>query len=210
MRAVPRQLPSRSIERRHAAPPTFRGWLVRGGHANRRLTCDDFVTYCGRHGPGVQGTCRSHPAEPARRALPRGWADAERARRALLDVALRRDAAPAIARGGRPDRHPATRPREAPLPEPGPDPARPRPVGEQVRRALGECAQRPQEQTGASHGKGVRDLHQDDPGAPLAGDHRSRDPGQVQLRRSPDHGLDASVRPTSWARRMPRLRSARA
>jgi hypothetical protein len=39
----------------------------------------------------------------------------------------------------------AAGPREAPLPEPGPDPARPRPVGEQVRRALGGCAQRPQE-----------------------------------------------------------------
>ena len=29
------------------------------------------------------------------------------------------------------------RPREAPLPEPRPDPARPRPVGEQVRGAVG-------------------------------------------------------------------------
>ena len=36
-----------------------------------------------------------------------------------------------------PRRDQAARPGEAPLPEPGPDPARPRPVGEQVRRALG-------------------------------------------------------------------------
>ena len=39
----------------------------------------------------------------------------------------------------------AARPREAPLPEPRPDPARPRPVGEQVRRALGRDAQRAQD-----------------------------------------------------------------
>ena len=32
---------------------------------------------------------------------------------------------------------PAARPREAALPEPRPDPARPRPLGEQVRGALG-------------------------------------------------------------------------
>ena len=38
----------------------------------------------------------------------------------------------------------AARPREAALPEPRPDPARPRPLGEQVRRALGRGAQRAQ------------------------------------------------------------------
>ena len=48
------------------------------------------------------------------------------------------------ARGRRPRRHPAARPGEAPLPEPRPHPARPRPVGEQVRRAVGRRAQRPQ------------------------------------------------------------------
>ena len=41
----------------------------------------------------------------------------------------------------------AARPREAALPEPRPDPARPRPVGEQIRRALGRGAQRAQERT---------------------------------------------------------------
>ena len=41
-------------------------------------------------------------------------------------------------RGSR--RQPQARPREAALPEPGPDPARPRPVGEQIRGALGERA----------------------------------------------------------------------
>ncbi len=40
-------------------------------------------------------------------------------------------------------------PREAPLPQPRPDQARPRPVGEQVRRALGGRARRPQAETGA-------------------------------------------------------------
>ena len=60
-------------------------------------------------------------------------------------------------------RHAATRPREAALPEPRPDPARPRPVGEQVRRALGGGAQRAQARhRGERHGEGIRDLHQDD------------------------------------------------
>src|ERR671928_48605 len=45
----------------------------------------------------------------------------------------------------------SARPREAALPEPGPDPARPRPVGEQVRGALGRGAQRPQGTTGGRH-----------------------------------------------------------
>ena len=39
-------------------------------------------------------------------------------------------------------------PREAALPQPRPDPARPRPVGEQVRRALGGDAQRAQDLSG--------------------------------------------------------------
>ena len=78
----------------------------------------------------------------------------------------------------------AARPREAALPEPRPDPARPRPVGEQVRRALGRGAQRAQErESRRTHGEGVRDLHQDDAGAPVGGDHRPRDAAQVQLRR---------------------------
>jgi hypothetical protein len=76
------------------------------------------------------------------------------------------------ARGGRPGRHPPARPREAPLPEPGPDPARPRPVGEQVRRALGRLRSATSRADWRTHGKGVRDLHQDHPGAALAGDHR--------------------------------------
>src|SRR5881397_2893951 len=42
-------------------------------------------------------------------------------------------------------------------------------------RALGRGAQRAQKQTGETHGKDLRDLHQDHPGAPLEGDHRRRD-----------------------------------
>ncbi len=88
----------------------------------------------------------------------------------------------------------ATRAREAALPEPRPDPARPRPLGEQVRRALGRDAQRAQATTGGQdHGEGIRDLHQDDPGAPLEGDHRPRDAAQVQLRRGRRLGLDARL-----------------
>ena len=44
---------------------------------------------------GVQGPRRPDPAQPARRAVPRGRPDAERARGALPDDALRRDEAPA-------------------------------------------------------------------------------------------------------------------
>ena len=46
------------------------------------------------------------------------------------------------------DHDQAARSREAALPEPRPDPARPRPVGEQVRRAMGRRAQRAQATTG--------------------------------------------------------------
>ena len=92
-------------------------------------------------------------ADPTRRGLldelfKHGRADAERARGPAADDALRRDEAPARARGGRPGHHEAAWPREAPLPEPGPDPARPRPVGEQVRRALGGDAERAQDTSG--------------------------------------------------------------
>ena len=135
------------------------------------------------HGRGVQSPRRSGASEPPRRALPRGRADVERARGAPPDDAVRRHEAPQAARGGGPGRHQAARAREAPLPESGPHPARPRPLGEQVRRALGRRAQRAQEPTGGTHGEGFRDLHQDDPGAPLGGDHRRRPEEQVLLRR---------------------------
>ena len=42
-------------------------------------------------------------------------------------------------------------------------------------------------------GKGVRDLHQDDARAALAGDHRHRDAAQVQLRRRRHVRLDARL-----------------
>ena len=92
-------------------------------------------------------------ADPTRRGLldelfKRGRADAQRARgrlpmtrfgvmkhlRVLEEAGLVVDEAP--------------RAREAALPEPGPDPARPRPVGEQVRRAVGRRAHRAQAATG--------------------------------------------------------------
>src|SRR3954462_7400151 len=49
--------------------------------------------------------------------------------------------------GQRRGREQARWPREAALPEPRPDQARPRPVGEQVRRAMGGDAQRAQAHT---------------------------------------------------------------
>ena len=43
---------------------------------------------------------------------------------------------------------PANAAREAALPQPRPDPAHPRPLGEQVRRAVGLCAHRAQDSAG--------------------------------------------------------------
>src|SRR5665811_1736644 len=88
------------------------------------------------HGRGVQSLGRSDPTEPARRALSRGRTDVERARGALLNDALRGDEAPEAARGRWARGHQTTRPQKAPLPEPRPDPSRPRSVGEQVRLSL--------------------------------------------------------------------------
>src|SRR5438128_7094038 len=106
------------------------------------------VTYSQVHGRGIQGACRAHPAKPARRALRARRAEAERARGAPADDALRRDEAPAGAGGGGPGQDPQARPREAALPQPRPDPARPRPLGEQVRAALDSGPERPQARPG--------------------------------------------------------------
>src|SRR6266403_1347515 len=63
---------------------------------------------------------------------------------------------------------------------------------------------RQQERTGGADGKGLRDLHQNDPGAPLEGDHRPRDEEQVQLRSSDPVRLEARlalpVEPPGWGR----------
>src|SRR6185503_21228866 len=101
----------------------------------------------GPHGCGVQSPRGPHAPEPARRAVQRGRADARRARGGASDDAVRRDEAPEGARAGRPRHHQASRAREAAFPEPRPDPAHPRQVGEQIRRALGRDAQWPQART---------------------------------------------------------------
>ena len=110
----------------------------------RALTCDYMVTYCREHGRGVQGAGGPDAEELARRALPRGRAVAQRIGGAAAHDALRRHEAPEDPRGGGPRDHQEARSREAPLPEPRPDPARPRPVGEQIRRALGRRPDRAQ------------------------------------------------------------------
>src|SRR5688500_1472843 len=95
-------------------------------------------------GRGVQSSRRPDASAPARPAVPPGWAAAARPRAGAGDDAVRRHEASAAARGGKPRDDQAARTREAPLPEPRPDPARPRQVGEQVRRALGRDAERAQ------------------------------------------------------------------
>src|SRR5262245_21350703 len=99
------------------------------------------VTYKPTRGSGVQGPGRAAAASPARRAVQGGRSDARRARAAPPDDPLRRDEAPARARrrGARGDEEAGAR--EAALPEPRPDPTRSRPVGEQVRRAVGRDAE---------------------------------------------------------------------
>ena len=160
---------------------------------------------------GVQGARGPNAAEPARRAVQGGRPDVERARAAAADDALRRHEAPAAARGGRPRDDKEARSREAALPEPRPDPARPRPMGEQVRRALGRRPQRAQAPIGGQDdGEGVRDLHQDDPRATLGGDHRQRHEAQVQLRRRGRVGLDAGLAVRGASIRRGRSRSSKA
>src|ERR1700688_4979513 len=133
------------------------------------------VTYYARHGCGVQSPRRPDATKSARRIVQAGWANAERARGAAADDALRCDEAPEVARGGRSRRQQAARAREIALSEPGSDPARPRPLGEQVRRTMGSRTERPQAQTGEDDGEGFRNLHQDDARASLARHHRYRD-----------------------------------
>src|SRR6059058_409295 len=99
-------------------------------------------------GRGLQGAGGPDAASPARRALRARRADADRARAAAADDALRRHEAPEGPRGGGSRGHAQARPREAALPEPRPDPAHPRPVGEQVLGALGLGTQRAQGRTG--------------------------------------------------------------
>src|ERR1700730_979473 len=109
------------------------------------------VTYHLRHGCGLQGPRRSDTQEAARRAVQAGRADAHRSRAAVADDPLRRDEAPQGARRGEPRGHETAWPREAPLSESCPNPARPRPLGEQVRRALGSTAERAQEKAGGEN-----------------------------------------------------------
>ena len=59
------------------------------------------------------------------------------------------------------------------------------------------------------HGKGLRDLHQDDPRPTVAGDHRSRDPREVQLRRERRRRTGRPDRAWSWRRRRLRARRGR-
>ena len=103
---------------------------------------------------------------------------ADPTRRALLDALYERDGQTLVALTAR---HDLTRvgiakhlrlleeaglvvdqtpgPGEAALPEPRPDPAGPRPLGQQVHRALGRRPDRPESGTGAGHGEDLRDLH---------------------------------------------------
>ena len=190
-------------------------------------------------------------ADPTRRELldrlfERDGQTLERPGRGAADVPLRRDEAPEGAGGGGAGDHAEARAREAALPQPRPDQAHPRPLGGQVRGALGLGAQRAEagprkartrrtnDERGAGLHRGrrardddrVRDLHQDDAGAPLGGDHQRADARALQLRgrhrlrvdrgtrvqgrgprrrsRSPAARTSRSTRRGGWSRASPR------
>ena len=65
-------------------------------------------------------------------------------------------------------------------------------------------------ETGEPDGEGVRDLHPHHAGAALGGDHRPRDPGEVQLRRRRPLRLDAGSRVRDGRAERARRCSARA
>ena len=108
------------------------------------LTCDHLVTYYQAMDEVFKALADPTRREPARRAPRARRADAELARVPAADDPLRGDEAPAGPGGGESRDHAAPWPREAALPQPRPDQAHPRPLGEQIRRALGRRAQRAQ------------------------------------------------------------------
>src|SRR5262249_3879777 len=115
------------------------------------LTCDYLVTYdaaCARRRPDLQGARGPHAALPARPTLraPRPHARAARVR--ARDDAPRCHEAPARAGGRRPRRHGPPGPGKASLPQPGADPADPRPLDRQVHGAPRLGAPRPQDNAG--------------------------------------------------------------
>ena len=135
-----------------ASAPARRGVSM---SRSARLTCDHLVTYP----PGVDDS-----TAPAFRAL------ADPSRRLLLDRLFERDGQtlgeltarlPDMTRfgvmrhlgrpgDGRPDHDAEGRAREAPLPQPRPDPAHPRPLDQQVRGAHRRRDERPQRAPGGS------------------------------------------------------------
>ena len=108
------------------------------------------VSYPAVRGHGVPGPRRPHPTGAPRCPVRPGRPDAGRPDRTARHHQDRRRQAPGCARGRRAGGEPAPGPREAALPQPGPDPARPRPLGEQVHRAVGRRPGRSQGGAGAA------------------------------------------------------------
>ena len=176
-----------------------------------RLTCDQIVTYCPRHGRGVQGARRPDPAELARRALPGGRADVERARGAL-DMTrfgvmkhlkqLEEAGLVVTRRRGREKLHFLN-----PVPIRLVHDRWVSKYAEPWAAALSGLKTRLEK----TDGEGVRDLHQDDPGAALGGDHRQRHPEQVPRSAPGSTPTGPPARATRWRdRRRPTARSAKA
>src|ERR1051325_10039986 len=85
------------------------------------------------HGQSLPGALGPQPAEAARPALRERRPDARPALRADGHVPAGGRAAPGSSRGRQSHQHGEARPREAPLPEPGPDPRDLRSLGAEVR-----------------------------------------------------------------------------
>ncbi len=180
------------------------------------LTSDQKVTYSARRdGRGVQGACRPDPPRVARRAAPRGRSDAERARGALpmsrfgvmKHLRVLEDAGLVVTkRRGREKLHFLN-----------PVPIRlihDRWVSRYAEPWAATLTGLKRDDRGADDGEGVRDLHQDDPGAAVGGDHRPGAAQPLHVRRRARVRLDArdrSTRPStaSRGRRSSRARTSR-
>ena len=204
LRPPRRPVGRRGRERRRSGPAApLSGAVLHGLTLDRKPF--GFLSWPG--GGRVPSALRPDPSVAARRPPRGGRPDPGRPHGRTRHDPHRGGQAPAPPRGGRPRRHPPAGPGEAALPQPGPDPPHPRPVGEQVHRAVGRRTGRPQDRAGAHHGEDLRDLHPHDAGAAVGGDHRPGHPRQVPLRRQRAVGLDSGLE--LHARASGRRRSAR-
>ena len=127
---------------------------------------------------------RPDPAKVVGRTLPTRWPDPRRTRKPVRNnEPASRDETHQGARSRPPGRHPSSGTGEVALSQSHPDPPHARPVGHQIRRAVGRRTQCAQERAGERNGKGLRDLHPHHPRTVVGSNHHSGGPIEVQFRR---------------------------